>query len=1264
MNQGGGSRANHWIDNEVDILKDKQVVNYFSNPKVQTYHNFSVNMIELNTPLTTGGDQCYIFNIDKYGDLVSKMYLKFKLPKLIKHPSSKWASWVNLIGFYIVDHIDVIVNDQIKESISGYSLHTQWLTSISSGHKYMSEKIIGMYHTDVELRKNALTESSYVIPLHMFFTKAYHNAFPLINNDMLQLKVYFTSPNKRYISSNMIPPINTYNISPTLDVEYVFLSKDESSQIQTKQLTYIIQVNNDVHIPVLNLNNNHLSYIKNELINNIHSIQDFLTEPEYYNVYDDAINYYENMQMNFNSYNSFHFEFFASTIPYQNGVSEINAYVDNSYIEPLSIVYNTFSYLFNSNNNKMHFSSIGLFVNCVHNIVSSSFFNSLKTNGFDTFINNSHDTSDDKYMKYIYNSFAKSDLEDDTPQLDSIINSLYDIVEVNIDEFEQHIQRLDSEKKNIESYWLGNTLDNDVDGTSLFDIDASKSRYENKNVDLTAIKESYIALKGDIQNEQLPPLTQYINTYMNDLKQYLHSEIDSYKTKGYFESYLNIFSYNNTLFMDSEIIQYSPGNYHINSFQFYINNVNSNNTFSPLVNDYPPSGPPPDYTQFKSINKYRTSLERVLDTNTFVFNSTPFQYFISNTESLVETMIDIVEYIEKDNTLNIGDMTNAVNIIDGLNLIISNRKLDTNISRTEDMIELESSIHENITTVLHDCISSQQTVFFDKAINPIIKHNLDTIDYTTRYLYTLINHNSLTSNCLFDTNSCYYNDTIFTLLQYKRDYGSQSPDLLLQNVHSFIPIIEVFEDVYETFHIVCSHLSEIKKYTTDIYSVTRNLLNNTKNDEAVHFIIKSEFNSITDETSFNSSYEYISTCRTYVEMTLNKLWLKQFNKIKENYNANVAQKHVDRYLENIRGKQYKLKTYIESILNLNVLDIYTSLLEYDINNNAQPMYNNNYILYTIMNKIYLRRTNIIFLDTLGYNIKLFTNDFTKNVSYPIQIDNMPISNIVYHSMLSDIDNTLTINTHQIDLNVSAIESIHVLNAQIDSVFNSIDACIIDIQYIDSIEDNIDIYKSVFEYNSLSTNSRDINNTYVSFLYNSYLKDVESYELNKIINENNSILYAKINDFVIPRLKSDIMKPRVVSMDWNFDLFKRLPIKCIWFSLHIKDAVMGRNRHSMITHEYIELKQIKITIETSTTIISRDALTFMKPYFYSEYTGVKSLYCLPFCISTDSIQPSGSFANLPQNTSIRIELDIITSDSYNIFAKVHATQFEQLVLNKI
>lgn len=1234
-----------WVENMRDDLENNQhsYSNFFEYKTPKTYYNFANEIIDVESQFTS--DNTHTFKIPVYGDLIDKVYLSFSLPRLTPNHLSSWVSWKNYIGLYCIENVEIMMNNITIERLQSDTLYSQFKHKNPTPHKNVLSRMVGECFTDIQLRKNANKTTKYIIPLHLFFTKVSYNAIPINRNNDITISITFKDTTKLFLSSNMLPPRESFSIQPVLNVGYVYLSKDEYSQMNTSRLVYNIEKTDGFTVNVNNKSTNLTTFVddmKPKLLDILKVLP---------NCYIDTFSYFEN-------YSKYVYCTYPQYIDFYNSNFEniviVQGTMESSYS---SAEYNLFSslndiHVYYSNawgNGNVYYQSIEEYINSINSITGHSrnwFINSFLFENdidFQSIILNSIDYSSSQFIDSWYNSF---DIDfhiyssESTPSI--FINSILDRLDEQYNSLIASKNSLSIKKNSYFIEW------NSITGNSYRYVNIPFIQLYNSNIEFTlnemnTIKSEYQSLKTDIEFEQLPPLTQYIKTYMNELELYLTKKDERVKKDKCYKSDLNIFSFNNTIFINSQNSeQYQVGNYYSNCFQYYFSTPNcgywnsSGDAFQSI-------------TPHSNINKYRSSLERVLSNSTFFHNSVPFTYFINDNMkiNIKDHVLHYSEFIIDEATINTTDYNNAIDIIDGLNLIVLGREQNN----TFDFQDIKDDIHNNIKSTIHNVIYNRYDTFYSNAIQPQITKSLDSLEYGTQYLYTITN--SIRPNSF----NSYHNDTILTLLQYKNDgWNSNS---LLSKIYDFIPVIEIFENLYDSFTEMSAKLSSIieinSQYANNseiIYKLSRKLLE-TESDSFQNFVFKNEFHS-PDTIDFNSTNITINSCIGYVKFNLNKLWLKQFAVIKKRYGDNngILNKHKDRYFEHIRNMPYKLKDYVTESMNLNLIDIYEELLNLDTSTGDIAMESkpneSNYIYFGIMDQLNIQRRRIIFYDTIGYELKDITEKYLSTVSYPIRIDDMNTASNVYESLNNNIDRSIERNSNL--LNESTIilsQSINPVIEEIKQLNNSIYELNKKYNMVYIFEEQCDIPANYdpFMFNDIHSVFYKIKNA-VKNNFSNLVTELEEHENNEDFDTKIKMINNKIDNMSI-HYDNRSHRSSLSTFEINTGRLLSLPIKCIYL----------RGKENPIINPEKNLKKITISFEQSKIEISGDLLYSIKSYLYSNHIE-KGVYCLPFCLYTESLFPSGSIS-FTKNVSVKMEFTT-WSFTETVF-HIDVVYYDQLVL---
>lgn len=247
-----------------------------SNPQINVfkysyyrYANFAAEVVKLFINQSPDFGRQHNCIIPRRGQLLSKLYLHIKLPKLTK-TSGEYLCWTDAIGYAIFDGpIELEINGVIVDR-----LYPQFLNiwdelknnSVDKGKNLMLLKS-DVYTSSYD---NAIQSGDLVIPLDFWFTKSYNLALPLIslyNAGRIQINFKFRDF-LDLVNYDGNDPAPQNIIEGSVFAEYIYLDDSLLPQFSNKQ-TYLIeqiQYNSDdmilANMTSLNVNLNFNNAVK------------------------------------------------------------------------------------------------------------------------------------------------------------------------------------------------------------------------------------------------------------------------------------------------------------------------------------------------------------------------------------------------------------------------------------------------------------------------------------------------------------------------------------------------------------------------------------------------------------------------------------------------------------------------------------------------------------------------------------------------------------------------------------------------------------------------------------------------------------------------------------------------------------------------------------------------------------------------------------------------------------------------------------------
>ncbi|NDC95079.1 hypothetical protein EB118_13370 [bacterium] len=179
--------------------------------------------------------------IDKYGHLLSKLYLHVKLPELTKNGGS-YVCWTDNIGMALFSKpIELEIGGVIVDYI--YPQFCDMWDDLSNSNKQFGRNLMTLKSdTSVSNKYNATRSTDLIIPIEFWFTKSYAMALPIVAMRNQQIRVNFYFRNfADLINYDGNTPDSVGVLQSQLLAEYIFLDDSVLSNYITKKQTYIVE---------------------------------------------------------------------------------------------------------------------------------------------------------------------------------------------------------------------------------------------------------------------------------------------------------------------------------------------------------------------------------------------------------------------------------------------------------------------------------------------------------------------------------------------------------------------------------------------------------------------------------------------------------------------------------------------------------------------------------------------------------------------------------------------------------------------------------------------------------------------------------------------------------------------------------------------------------------------------------------------------------------------------------------------------------------
>jgi hypothetical protein len=329
--------------NYYKYVYNKHVNFSMENKNITPLNNASINLVNI----ATTNDILMTFKIQRYGDLISNMYLSFNLPDIYSTDTHRFR-WINNVGHHFINTAVIRVEGSIIDEIYGEWMDIWNELTNKDGVEY--NKLIGNIpeytspnnnNTRYVIRNNILYNKIYPsvdktladtnnpsikgrtlqIPLNFWFTRNPSLALPLYKiqnqeikvdiriNDMEKLYQVWCDKLKLYVSpvfynsiystaaSGTAIKISSFIRNPTyiqctLDVNYIFLDSEYRSKSLREEgvVKYVVDYVKRQTFPALNITSYGGSYTLTSSYNHIKEIIWVLRRtdlPEKFNIHDN-----------------------------------------------------------------------------------------------------------------------------------------------------------------------------------------------------------------------------------------------------------------------------------------------------------------------------------------------------------------------------------------------------------------------------------------------------------------------------------------------------------------------------------------------------------------------------------------------------------------------------------------------------------------------------------------------------------------------------------------------------------------------------------------------------------------------------------------------------------------------------------------------------------------------------------------------------------------------------------------------------------------
>jgi hypothetical protein len=229
-----------YLTGNPQITQFKSVVKRHTNFAMETVTNYFHGKL-------APGQKIYS-TLQRSGDLLSQMFLKITLPKLqeTQGENNIYTSWVNRIGFALIDYVDVQIGEQVIDRQFGQWMFIWSELSQDNSSRGGLANMVGGHDVFTASTQNGPLEL--YVPLYFWFCRDIGSSLPLValQNQEVRIWVQFRSFDLLWISNDKetaegVVGKNLEFTEVTLLTDYIFLDKEERRFFAQNEHMYLIE---------------------------------------------------------------------------------------------------------------------------------------------------------------------------------------------------------------------------------------------------------------------------------------------------------------------------------------------------------------------------------------------------------------------------------------------------------------------------------------------------------------------------------------------------------------------------------------------------------------------------------------------------------------------------------------------------------------------------------------------------------------------------------------------------------------------------------------------------------------------------------------------------------------------------------------------------------------------------------------------------------------------------------------------------------------
>jgi len=205
--------------------------------------NFAVESIEQVFNGTGDFGKKVVCQIQRNGDLITKMYLRIGLPKLVVQVGQQQAAWVTKIGHAIINSVELNIGGTTIDKHYGDWFNVWYELARNWAHDRGYDQMIGNTSLLTTLSSAGTPETILYVPLYFFHCRNNGLALPLIATQYhdTRIEFQFNAFNNLIISNaSTAYPVQSLTYC-SLYVDYVYLDTEERKKFAQASHEYLIE---------------------------------------------------------------------------------------------------------------------------------------------------------------------------------------------------------------------------------------------------------------------------------------------------------------------------------------------------------------------------------------------------------------------------------------------------------------------------------------------------------------------------------------------------------------------------------------------------------------------------------------------------------------------------------------------------------------------------------------------------------------------------------------------------------------------------------------------------------------------------------------------------------------------------------------------------------------------------------------------------------------------------------------------------------------